>query len=281
MSWRPPIMAEMYRLFRVRATWYLLASPALVAWIYLWFGAASSERDAAKAALSGGATPQVSESGFGPLADGLRSGGVVLTLVLLVLGALALARERESGALGTWFMGRSRGAVVVAKATALLAATGVGFGWLFVACYAFARWKYGLGPIVDEGYELATVDDLWAEIRRGTWPALPGIAAAPLFGLFVSSMVSSTGVAVAATLIPFVLGDVLKELMGDGGRYLFVTYAPFLGAGSPLAKLPDMARFYADQEWRAGELMRATWVPTAWGVALVVLAIWITRRRPA
>lgn len=282
MSWCPPFRAEVFRLFRVRATWCLLASPAAIALIYLWFSAASTDRDAVRASMSGDAAALVvSESGFGPLADGLRAGGVVLTLVLLVLGALGLARERESGALGTWFLARSRGAVVVAKAAALLLATGLGFALLFVVCYGYARWKYGLGPIVDEGYELATVQDLWGEIRRGTWPALPGIAAAPLFGLFISSLVSSTGVAVAATLIPFVLGDVLKELLGDGGRYLFVTYAPFLGDGSPLAKLPDMARFYADQQWRDGELWRAAWVPSAWGIVWIVLAVWITRRRAA
>lgn len=276
----PPLRAELFRLLRVRGNQVLLLSPAAVAWVHLWVRASATRRDVAAAALAAGpdAPPP---SGFGPLADGLHTGGVALTVVLLVLGALSLARERESGALGAWFLARGRGAVVLAKAGALVLAGAAGFGVLFAACYAFARWRYGLGPIVEEGYELATRAELWAEIRRGTLPALPGILAAPLFGLFVSSLLSSTGAAVAATLVPFVAMDLLKELLGDGARYAFVTYAPLIGGGSPLAKLPDMARFYADQQWREGELFLATWVPSAWCVAWVVAAMWVTRRRSA
>ena len=278
---RPPLRAELYRHARARSTWVLLLLPAVAGVVRILGERSMARVDQLRQATASADIQGLEVTGFGPLADGLRTGSAVLTLALLVVGALAIVRERETGALALAFLGRSRASIVTAKALVLTLLVAVGFAVLFAACTGVAAALYGLGPIVDEGYEIASVADLWQEIGRGCLPALPGLLAAPMFGLFISAATSSTGGAVAGTLVPVVLVDIGKELHDGFARILFVTYAPLLGDGSPLAKLPDMARFYVNAVWRDGELSRAAAVPGVWVVALVVAAIWITRSRSA
>lgn len=274
-----PLRAELFRVLRTRATLTLLLLPALAGALRILAAHVAARSQFSRDALAGAVAP--AGNGFGPLADGLRTGATVLALVLLVAGALALVRERESGALGLAFLGVRRGTWVMAKALSLLSVMLGGFALLFATCAALAGALHGLGPIVDEGYEIASAAQLWGEVGRACLPSLSGLAATAWFGLAISACASSSGAAVACTLVPVVLVDVLKEMHHGLAQYLFVTYAPLLGDGSPLARLPDMARSYADAMWRDGELARAAWVPALWCGVLVLLAIWVTRRRPA
>lgn len=282
MSFAPPLRAECLRLLRTRSTWLLVLGPALLGALRILFAEAAGRMERARQVAAGaGQGEAVAESGFGAMADGIRAGSAVLTLVLLLYGALVLVRERESGALGLAFLARSRGAVVLGKALAIVLLALVGFLVLALFCGSLAWLLHGLGAVVDEGFEMATAGELWRETLKGSLAALPALVAAGLFGLAVSSLSSGPGAAVAGTLLPFLFLDVTGGLFENVSSRLFVTYAPFLGTGSPLVKLADIARAYSDAEWRDGELLRAVLVPSLEGLVMVLLAIVATRRRAA
>lgn len=282
MSVLPPGRAELLRLLRTRSNWVLLLLPALVAGLRI-IGAHAADRMERARRIASGAEMLIEEgqSGFGPLSDALRTGAAVLTLLLLLLGALQMVRERESGALGLSLLARSRGAVVLGKVCFLMMFTLVGFILLFAISAVVAAGLHGLGPVVDEGFEMASAAELWSETLRGCLASLPALLCAGLFGLFVSSIASSAGAAMAGTLVPFVVLDVLGGLFEGISSRLFVTYVPFLGNGSPLVHLTEIARAFSDAEWREGELLRAVSVPGFEGFVLILAAILVTRRRSA
>ncbi|MFH0945403.1 MAG: ABC transporter permease subunit [Planctomycetota bacterium] len=285
MSLFPPLRAEMYRFRKTRATWVLLVLPALFGAARILGAHAADRLKRAQEIAAGLDSPasleSIAESGFGPLADGLRTGGAVLTLLLLILGAMQLVRERETGALGLAFLARSRGAVVVGKAFSLLLFTLCAFLLLFLVSAGIAAGLNGLGPVVDEGFEMASAAELWADTARGSLSCLPALFAAGLFGLFISALASTPATAVAGTLVPFLAFDVLGGLFEEFSRRVFVTYTPFLGGGSPLVRLTEIARAFSDAGWAEGELSRAVWVPGLEGLLLLLLAVLVTRLRPA
>ena len=283
MSALPPVRAECYRFLRTRANWILLLIPALLGAGRI-LGAYAADRMERAQQIAAGLTARpesgdVLESGFGPLSDGLRTGAAVLALLLLILGATQLVRERESSSLGLAFLARTRGAVVVGKACTLLLFTVWGFGLLFLACAGSAALLNGLGPVVDEGFEMASAAELWRDTLKGGLASLPALMTAGLFGLFVSSLASTPAAAVAATLVPFLAFDVLGGLFQQVAERVFVNYVPFLGGGSPLVELTQISRAYSDSGWMEGELFRAVWIPGLEGLLLLLLAALVTRNR--
>lgn len=282
MSSVPPLRAELFRMLRVRSNWLLLLLPPLVGAARVLGGRVGDDLARSRRAIEGADAAGVAAvSGFGPLADGLRTGGAVLTLVVLISGALALVRERENAALGLAFLARSRLAVLLAKALALALFALLGFALLFAGSAGVAGALYGFGAVVEEGYEMASASELWIETAKGSLAVLPALVAAGWFALLVSALAATTGAAVSGALIPFVAFDVLRGLFGDGVRHVFATYVPFLSDGSTLATLTKIARAYSDAGWAPHELLRATCIPGAEGLLLLLAAAIALHARPA
>ncbi len=275
-----PIRAELYRMARLRATLALLPLPALagVLWIV---GARVADRLAEARRLAAGGDPAAAapESGFGPLADGLRTGSAVLTLILLLLGALSLVREREQGTLALAHLAAGRARFVAARAVALLVFAVVAFLALGGACALVAAKMHGLRDVVEEGFVMAEASTLWMEVGRGAGATVPALVAAAWFGLAVSAAVNGPGAAVGLTLAPVLLFDALKGLFPDVAARVFVGWLPLLSGDAPIAHLTDIARGYSDVEWGEHELLHAGLVPGTWAIALLVLAATVTRRR--
>jgi len=283
MSWRPPFRAECYRFLRTRTNWLLLLIPALFGAGRILGAHAADRMERARRIAAGLDAPQglaqTVESGFGPLSDGLRAGAAVLALLLLIVGATQLVRERENGSLGLAFLARTRGAVVAGKALVLLLFTVAGFSMLLLVSAGLAAFLNGLGPVVDEGFEMASAAELWRDLGKGGLASLPALLAAGWFGLFVSSVTNTAASAVAATLVPFLAFDLLGGLFQPLAQRIFVNYVPFLGSGSPLVELTRISRAYSDAGWIEGELFRAVWIPGLEGLLLLLLAVLVTRSR--
>ncbi len=282
MSVTGPIVAELYKKSCARATWVLAALPALVATLRIVGSRVADRVASGQHAMQhgGGAARAAAEaSGFGPLADGLESGGAVLALLVMIVAALELVRDRESGQLSIALLAASRPGLVVAKLASVAAFLVVGFVLLFGVSAAVASFTYGLTAVVEDGAEMASAAELWRETWFGALAALPALLTAGSFGLFVSACASSSGAAVAGTLVPFVMVSLLGGLVpGLAGR-VFVTYVPFIGDGSTLARLTDIARAYSDAEWLDLPSRALCW-PAAQALGFVLLAILVTRRRP-
>jgi hypothetical protein len=271
-----------YRFVRTRSTWILLLFPAAVGALRIAGGHVATQfQEAERVAQGLQAAAAADQNAFGPLADGLRTGGAALALLLLVLGALAVVRERESGGLAQWVIAAPRTMFVLARAFGLAVWLLAGIAVLFLFCLATAGLLHDLGPVVEDGHEMATAAELWADTGRALMATVPALLCAALFGLFVSTISSTAGAAVAATLVPFVLFDVLRGLLGGAADHVFVTYVPFLGEDAPLARLTDIARAYSDAFWEDGELRAATLVPAWEALVLIVLSVIVVRARPA
>jgi hypothetical protein len=276
MSVLPTLRADLYRLRHTRGAWLGILLPALVAVLQLSSAAASARRQAVLGSMAGSGAGSdavaAPANGFGPLADAVHTGGVLLALFALLFGALALVREREVGSLSILCVSRPRTGILAAKLASLFVVVTAAFALMLAVAIAAAALLFDLGPIVEEGYEMATRAELWKNFALATSAALPAFLAAGCFGLFLSAVTRGTGVAVAATLVPFALLDFLRGLFGESAQWIFVTYVPFLGKQSTLARLENVARAYSDAGWQPGELLHATLVPLASVAALTLLA---------
>ncbi len=260
--------AELGRLSRRRAGWLLVLLPALIATLRI-VGSTNPPADGDEA----------STNGFVPLADGLHAGGAMLTLVVVLIGSLLVVRERESGSLGLASLICSRGGVFLSKMMTLsLIVLGMTIVWAGSAV-AVAASCFELGPIVEDGFEMATAQELWRDVAFSVAAALPSWIAIGSFSLLISTSVSTTGAAVAIGLIPLVLFDFVQGLLGDSWRHVFFTHLPFLGGDSPLAMLPEIARGYSDVFFEPGQLMHASTVSLWQGALLIGIGWWWTRKR--
>jgi hypothetical protein len=276
-----PLRAEVARTWFARSTWVLVWAPAVVAGLRIVGGRVGEKVEQAQKLAAGADGATLAANGFGPLADGLRAGAAVLALLLLVHGATTFVRDRESGVLGQWYVAAPRSLVVVARVCGVAS-------WLLPALLvllglaaAVAHGIYGLTDIVEEGDVMATAGEIWVDIAKGVAGVIPGLLTCAVFGIAVSSTANSAGGAVAGTLVPFVLFDVLRALMPNVAKYVFVTYVPFLGDGSTLSRLTDIARAYSDAVWNPEDFERAWSIPGASALVLVLLTILACRMRSA
>lgn len=281
-AWTAPLRAEICRTWFTRATWGLVLAPAVVAALRIVGGRIGEKVEHAQK-LAAGASSSAAEAvnGFGPLADGLRAGAAVLALLLLVQGATTFVRDRDSGVLGQWYVATPRTLVVLARVFGVASWLLPALVALLAVAAAVAHGIYGLNDIVEEGDVMATANELWVDVAKGVVGVIPGLLTCAVFGIAVSALASTAGGAVAGTLVPFILFDVLRALLPNGAKYVFVTYVPFLGDGSTLSRLTDIARAYSDAVWNVEEFERAWTIPGAQALVLMLLTILACRLRPA
>lgn len=263
--------AELGRLLRRRAALFVFLVPALVAAL----------RVAMPVALGAGLSAARAENGFGPLADGLRIGGAALTFVLLLGGSLSVVRERESGHLGLSLLAASRGALFLAKTLVQLSVLAGAAALLLCAAVGSAATCHDLGPLVEDGFEMATTSELWSNVWHCLGAALPAWFAAAVFALTVSTLSSTTGAAVFAALLPVTLFGLASGLGGDAWTRVFLAHVPFVGDDSALSRLPDLSRGFSDVYFEPGELAAACSVSLWQALALMALGWLVMRVRPA
>ncbi|MBK6942017.1 MAG: hypothetical protein IPH13_17700 [Planctomycetes bacterium] len=281
-AWSAPLRAEICRTWFTRSTWGLVFAPAVVAMLRIVGGRIGETVEQAQKLAAGAAANSADVvNGFGPLADGMRAGAAVLALLLLVQGATTFVRDRDSGVLGQWYVATPRTLVVLARVIGVLSWLLPALLALVAVAAAVAHGIYGLTDIVEEGDVMATANELWIDVAKGVVGVIPGLLTCAVFGIAVSALASSAGGAVGGTLVPFILFDVLRALLPNGAKYVFVTYVPFLGEGSTLSRLTDIARAYSDAVWNVEEFERAWTIPGAQALVLILLTILACRVRPA
>ncbi len=223
------------------------------------------------------------ESGgaWAPLVDGWLAGLTLATFALLVASARSLAGDHESGLLRmSVTRSASRPALVlgrmlIAPLAVLGALVAAGFGaWLV------ARSNLDFGPLVEDGYELLSGEELWDEVQRAVLATLPALLAVWAFGLLISSSSRSAVGAVAGALVLFVIYDLLKDSLGPDGKYfIFATYAPSLVDTSALGEAAGVVRGYSDSGFPDDLYAMANRLPWLGALLGVAAAILVLRRR--
>jgi len=279
--------AELFRLTRSRAGRFGLVVPALLGAAQVLGGDLMARLHAARSAAQGfsgqgGGAAAAIETAFGPLADGVGGlGAMALTMIALLTGAFAIARERDLGGLSLLTLSRPRGAVVVGKTVATCAYVMTAFVGLFAASYLAAAVGHDFSDVVEDNYVMASAGELWIETLSAVSAGMPALLCCACFGGLVSALSASVGAAAVAAVVPFTLLALFQSTLGRVADKLFVTYAPFFSPRAPLARLSEVSRAFSNTHWESGELLRAAVVPTIEGVAFVLLAWLVTQRRDA
>lgn len=277
---RPPqilsvLRAEAQRLLGSRSTWGVLLLLAGVSALrtFVAVGWTAAER-------GGSDDPLTSGSAWGPLVDGWSLGLVLGTLVLLVHAARWVAADCESGVL-RFAVTRSatRTAVVLGRfvltpglVLAVVAVTGL-------AAWAVAGATGDFGPLVEDGFEIFTAEELRAEVLRSVRAVLLPMLATCAFGLLISCLVPGVALAPSVALGAFLAFDLFKTALGDVHYYVFASHAPTVVDSSAWSELAGVVRGFSDAGF-PDQLIRVG-TRVSWPAALIftVVACLALRRR--
>ncbi len=217
---------------------------------------------------------------YAPLVDGWSSGLVLGALLILAYAARSLAADRAQGLLRlATTRSVSRPALVWGRALlgvpfclAVLLLTGLGAGLA-------AALLFELGPLVEQGYELMSHEELQAELWKAVAASVPPLLALWAFGLAVSSASRSGSSALFVALASFMGFDLFKEVLGDAADFCFARFCPSLVDDSCMAEMSGVARGLSDAGF-SQELYRMNLLlPIPQAVLLCGLAAWILSRR--
>lgn len=280
------LRAEAYRLARSRTAWFGAGAIASVAALRV-FAAHLAERAARASAvqealLSGRALPAAEgpSNAFAPLVEGWLAGLTVGTLLLLIHSARSIAGDRESGVLRlARTRSASRSALVLGRfllgpplVAAVVALAGLG-AW--IAARAF----FEFGPLVEDGYELLTREELEGELRTAVLATLAPLVATYVFGLFVSSLGRSATGSVGLCLALFLGFDLFKEVIGDAQTFVFATYTPSLIDKSCMKEMAGIAHGFSDSGYTELMLRMNHVVPWPEAALLLLATCWVVSRR--
>jgi ABC-type transport system involved in multi-copper enzyme maturation permease subunit len=284
-TWRA-LRAEWYRLSRSRVAASAAVFLALVA-VARVFAARVAERttyveEVQRALRQGRPAPPVPPLGnaWPAFVDGWLTALTVGTLLLLIFSARTLASDRESGLLRVArTRSVSRGGLVLGRVLlglalvlGTLAVTGLG-AWV-----AASIW-FEFGPVTESGYELVGSSELRRELIAALLATLPPLLATWCFGLLISSLARSGAGAVSGALALYLGFDLFKDILGSRQYLVFASFNPSFVDNSCLKELSGIARGYSDAGYSETLYAQNLWLPWPWAVAMLLLAVWIMRRR--
>ena len=265
MSIDAAFRAEWYRWWCSRGAWLTFLLPALTGGLWI-----------VGAGRRGSPSDSATGLGFGYLADGLEFGGAMGVIALSLMAALNVVRDRESGSLGLSYVANSRGKSLLGRALALLLAVLTVELVLFATCTTTAWLCHGLEPVVEDGFEMATTNELWTSVLATTAATIPVVMAAAMFGLLASVTARSVGAAVILTMSLLFLG---RFAQGIHPR-LFTAQLPFFGPDSVAHQLRDVARAYSDAILLPKDLWQTALDGGIGTVVLLALGFtWVRARR--
>jgi hypothetical protein len=136
------------------------------------------------------------------------------------------------------------------------------------------------GPLVEEGYEILSAEELRGEVALGLFATLPALVALWAFGLLISACSRTAVSAVATTLVLFVAFDLIKESLSQESLYLvFASFAPSLSDSSPLGEAAQVVQGFSDRGFSDELLSLAMWLPWAQALLIVGAAVAVIRSR--
>jgi len=279
--------AEWSRLFRSRSTWFAGIAISVVA--FLRVSAVHVTERAAwaqqlqRALLQGNEPPDAPpiSNAFGPWVDGLRAGIALGVILLIVHGARSLATDDERGIARIQLTrGASRSSLVLVRGALGFVLVPLlvllsGLGALFAATLFF-RFE----ALVQEGYELASLDLLFEESRIAILAALPPLIASHSFAIMISARARSSALALVLALVVLLGFDLFKEVLGESQYWLFAAYTPSFVDHSCLKEMSGIARGFFDSGYTDALIRMNFTLPLAQAALFIVIALLLYRRRP-
>ena len=164
------LKSELFIALRTFASKLILLAPALVVIlqnVLLWI---TETGQAARDSLMGSPSfdEVVSSNAYGYFVDSMSTGLTMLGLLLVALAAYSFSFDRDTGLVRHLLIRRiSRPALVLAKLVHLHLLALLSFIVLLITAYIFSDLFWQFGPIVEDGFELISEDEILFEIQTG------------------------------------------------------------------------------------------------------------------
>lgn len=275
------LKAEIYVTRHSMSARLLLVLPAIIVVLRAAVVKLSESGQAARDALLGqGDALAGGSNAWGQLVDSFSMGLTLLSLSLVAYGAWTFANDRDTGALRHALIRRvSRMGFVMAKllTVVVLAAASLLLMSIAIAIISAVLWDFG--PVVEDGYELISSEEIRTEVALGLRLALIPLPAALAFGLLVSVVAQSATQAVTSALGITLAMDIFKSVLGERAYYLYASFQPSLIDQSYLQDVSRLVRGYSDVMIDNRVLTLNEWVPIPEMLVFVALMLVLVRRK--
>lgn len=275
------LRTEVFVAARSNSARLIVLAPALV--VLAQYGLAKINQLGAQArdGLAGNSFEAIAaENAYGYYVDGLATGLTMLSLMLVAYGAWSFAYDRDTGVIRHLVIRRfSRRNVVLAKLAILhvMAAAAVLCLLLVARVAAGLFWEYG--AVIEDGFELISIEEIEYEIGLGLQLALITLPAILCLGLLVSVVSQSTTAAVTTGLGITLALDIFKSALGSWSYYLYATFQPSLIDQSYLQDVSRIVRGYSDVLIQEQVQQLNYWVPLPQALLLATVALVLVQGR--
>ena len=276
------LKSELFIALRTFASKLILLAPALVVIlqnVLLWI---TETGQAARDSLMGSPSfdEVVSSNAYGYFVDSMSTGLTMLGLLLVALAAYSFSFDRDTGLVRHLLIRRiSRPALVLAKLVHLHLLALLSFIVLLITAYIFSDLFWQFGPIVEDGFELISEDEILFEIQKGLHLAIVPLPAAIAFGLLISVCAQSATQAVTTALGVTLAIDIFKSMLGDYANFLYARFQPSLIDASYLQDASRIVRGYSDVLVDENLLQMNLWVPIPTLIIFVSVTLVVIQRK--
>jgi|TARA_B110000263_G_C15229823_1_gene474063 ABC-type transport system involved in multi-copper enzyme maturation permease subunit len=275
------LRAEFYVSLRSFSGKLIVLAPSILVMIqYLITKLSETGQQARDSLLGSSSFSELSSNAYGYYVDGMSTGITLLGLLLVAYAAFSISSDRDTGVIRHLLIRRiSRSALLIAKLVHIHCLAALSLLLLTFVTYFGCGLLWEYGAIVEDGFELISVDEITTEISLGIKLALTPLPAAIAFGLLVSVCTQSTTQAVTSALGITILLDVFKSMLGDYAYYLYATFQPSLLDQSYLQDVSRIVRGYSDVLIDDRVQQLNLWVPLPEMVVFLIVGLFIIQRR--
>jgi len=259
-----------------------LALPSLIVATQLSIIKLSQTGQAVRDSLLGATEldPTSAGAAYGYFVDGLSTGLTLVVLILVTLSAYSFAHDRDCGAIRHPLICRiSRGNMLLGKLLTLVIAGASAIAVLFVVTWLMSSLLWDFGPVVEDGFELISENEIRSEIILGLQLALLPLPTLLAFGMLISVIAHSTTQAVTMALGITLAMDIFKATLGEASQYIFFSYLPSLLDQSYLRDVGQIVRGYSDVLIDAQAVQLNQFLPIPELLLLTVIALFLVQKK--
>ena len=275
------LKAEIYVTLRSNSARIILLLPTLIILVRAIVVKLSESGQQARDALLGqGDLAPTGSNAWGQLVDSFSVGLTFLTLAMLAYAAWTFANDRDTGVIRHILIRRvSRPWYVLAKLVNIHLLALCTFLLLSISIILISALLWDFAPVVEDGYELISSEEIQEEVWLGLRLALIPLPAALAFGLLVSVLAQSATQAVTSALGISLAFDVFKGVLGDNAYFVYASFQPSLIDQSYLQDVSRLVRGYSDVMIDNRMLQLNEWVPIPEMLLFVLIALVYVRRK--
>jgi|TARA_B100001939_G_scaffold124119_1_gene107651 ABC-type transport system involved in multi-copper enzyme maturation permease subunit len=226
-----------------------LIFPALIVVTQNFFSwVADTGNSARNNLISGGSFDEViASNAYGYFVDSINTGITMLALLMVCIAAHSFSYDRDSGFVRHILIRKvGRTTLILAKFVYLHLLAVTSLTVLLITAYFNTGFFWEYGPVVEDGFELISEEEIVAEILLGLRLAVIPLPAAIGFGLMTSSIAQTATQALMTALGVTLAVDIFKPSLGAYADYLYARFLPSIVDTSYLSEVSRLVRGYSD-----------------------------------